>query len=114
MKEERVTAEILKKQYPVDREKADKILAKEAGQNRRKLIVLDDDPTGVQTVHDISVYTDWTLESIRNGFAEENNLFFILTNSRGLTEEQTTRVHTELAERVEQVAYEFDMDDIII
>lgn len=114
MKEERVTAEILKKQYPVDREKADKILAKEAGQNRRKLIVLDDDPTGVQTVHDISVYTDWTLESIRNGFAEENNLFFILTNSRGLTEEQTTRVHTELAERVEQVAYEFDMDYMII
>ena len=26
----------------------------------RKVVVLDDDPTGVQTVHDVSVYTDWT------------------------------------------------------
>ena len=30
-----------------------------------KLVVLDDDPTGVQTVHDVYVYTDWSMESIR-------------------------------------------------
>ena len=30
----------------------------------RKIVVLDDDPTGVQTVNGISVYTDWTAQSI--------------------------------------------------
>ena len=33
-----------------------------------KIIVLDDDPTGVQTVHDVSVYTDWSEETIERGF----------------------------------------------
>ena len=26
----------------------------------RKIIVLDDDPTGVQTVNGVNVYTEWT------------------------------------------------------
>lgn len=26
------------------------------------IIVLDDDPTGIQTVHDISVYTEWSVQ----------------------------------------------------
>ena len=55
-----------------------------------KIVVLDDDPTGVQTVHDVSVYTDWSYESIKKGFEEDNKLFYILTNSRGFTVEQTT------------------------
>ena len=47
----------------------------------KKIVVLDDDPTGVQTVNGISVYTDWTAASIAAGFAEDNSMFFILTNS---------------------------------
>ncbi|GAI77292.1 unnamed protein product, partial [marine sediment metagenome] len=29
------------------------------GRIKRKIIVLDDDPTGIQTVHSIPVYTSW-------------------------------------------------------
>lgn len=68
--------------------------------DRHKIVVLDDDPTGVQTVHDVSVYTDWSIESISSGFAEENKLFYILTNSRGFTVEQTTKAHREIAQNV--------------
>ncbi|MCR5715621.1 MAG: hydroxyacid dehydrogenase, partial [Lachnospiraceae bacterium] len=91
-----------------DMEKAQiaQLLNEETAQSARKIIVLDDDPTGVQTVHDVHVYTDWSVESIRRGFAEENALFFILTNSRGFTEAQTRAAHTEIAERVSQVAAE--------
>ena len=53
--------------------------------DKHKIIVLDDDPTGVQTVHDLSVYTDWSYESVRQGFLEERKMFYILTNSRGFT-----------------------------
>ena len=72
---------------PIDEKLVDKLLAEEIAKNNRKIVVLDDDPTGVQTVHDIHVYTGWDEESIRKGFLEENNLFYILTNSRGFTEE---------------------------
>lgn len=71
-----------------------------------KWIVLDDDPTGVQTVNHVSAYTDWSLESIREGFAEERNMFYILTNSRGKTEAETVKIHREIAERVLQVSRE--------
>ena len=74
--------------------------------NKAKIIVLDDDPTGVQTVHDVSVYTDWNVENIRKGFLEQEKIFFILTNSRGFTMEETTKAHREIAERVLKVAKE--------
>jgi len=69
-----------------------------------KLIVLDDDPTGVQTVHDVSVYTDWSEESISRGFAEPNSMFFLLTNSRGVSREETIRIHRTIGRRVAEIA----------
>ena len=69
----------------IEEAKIDELLKREIAQNRKKLVVLDDDPTGVQTVHDVTVYTDWNRESIRQGFEEPNHLFYILTNSRGFT-----------------------------
>ena len=44
-----------------DTQALERALREEVEKNRRKIVVLDDDPTGVQTVHDIYVYTDWTL-----------------------------------------------------
>lgn len=94
--------------------KIDGLLKREIEKNRRKLVVLDDDPTGVQTVHDVSVYTGWDKESIRQGFEEQNPIFYILTNSRGLTEEQTARVHREIAEVVDETAKECGKEYIFI
>ncbi len=93
--------------YPLpDVAQINALLADEIAKNQTKLVVLDDDPTGVQTVHDVSVYTDWSEDSIRQGFAEENKLFYVLTNSRGFTVAQTTRAHEEIASVVAKVAKE--------
>lgn len=51
------------------------------------IVVLDDDPTGTQTVYDIPVLTDWSVDSIRKEFVSEIPLFYILTNSRSLPSE---------------------------
>lgn len=80
----------------------------------RKIVVLDDDPTGVQTVNGIHVYTDWTDESIAAGFAEENSMFFILTNSRAFSEAKTRDEHKKIAERVFAASQKFGKDFIII
>lgn len=90
----------------VDEQALDELLAKELAANTMKIVVLDDDPTGVQTVHDVSVYTDWSVDSIRDGFAEDKKVFYILTNSRGMTESETTKAHREIAERTAAVSAE--------
>lgn len=98
----------------IDETKMDQLLQKEISANQKKIVVLDDDPTGVQTVHDISVYTDWTKDSIRQGFQEKNNLFYILTNSRGFTQDETTLAHNEIAANVDAVAKELGKEYIFI
>ena len=108
------SADVLASFPQVDEEKLNAALAAEAAASNRKIIVLDDDPTGVQTVHDIYVYTDWTVESLRKGFAAPEKLFFILTNSRGFTVAETTKAHREIAENTAKVAREFGMDYLII
>lgn len=80
----------------------------------RKVIVLDDDPTGVQTVNNISVYTDWTADSIAAGFAEKNSMFFILTNSRAFSADKTRAEHKKIAERICAAAKQFGRDFIIV
>lgn len=115
MKEEKIIcADILNSFPPVDEAAVEQLLQAEVRNNHKKIVVLDDDPTGVQTVHDISVYTDWDLDSIRQGFSEERPLFYILTNSRGLTAAQTTRVHEDIAHRVAQVSRETGKDFLIM
>lgn len=99
---------------PYDMDMVDAELKKAMASSDKKIIVLDDDPTGVQTVHDIYVYTDWSLESIRQGFADERPMFFILTNSRGLTGEETRSVHEKIAQNICQVSRETERDFIII
>lgn len=88
------------------RETAESLLCAHREGFTHKIVVLDDDPTGVQTVHDVSVYTDWEEASIRSGFAEENPMFFILTNSRSFSAAETERVHREIAARVARIAKE--------
>lgn len=107
-------AEILHSFAEIDEAAVDVLLEKEIKANNKKIVVLDDDPTGVQTVHDISVYTNWEKESIRQGFEEENNLFYVLTNSRGFTAEQTTKAHKEIAAVVDEVARETNKEYIFI
>lgn len=113
-KEHEISAEILTQYQAPDSQTLDELLKQEITESNRKLIVLDDDPTGVQTVHNVSVYTGWDRESIRAGFREKNKLFFILTNSRSFTVEQTTEAHREIIKNITSVAKEMKMDYLVI
>jgi uncharacterized protein YgbK (DUF1537 family) len=87
-----------------DRASVRRTYEQELSKLNRKIVVLDDDPTGIQTVHDVSVYTDWKKETLLEGFREKNNMFFVLTNSRGFTVEQTREAHREIAQNIAAAA----------
>jgi uncharacterized protein YgbK (DUF1537 family) len=63
----------------------------------RAVVVLDDDPTGTQTVYDLSVYTRWDVETLANAFRSDGTGFYILTNSRSMTERDAVSLNREIA-----------------
>jgi uncharacterized protein YgbK (DUF1537 family) len=52
--------------------------------SHRYLVVLDDDPTGTQSVADVPVLTGWGVDDLRWGFQQPGHAFFVLTNTRSL------------------------------
>lgn len=62
-----------------------------------KLVVLDDDPTGTQTVQNVAVVTDWMVDTLVAELQSDAPGFFILTNSRSLSPAATAALHSELA-----------------
>ncbi|MBK9327172.1 MAG: four-carbon acid sugar kinase family protein [Hydrogenophilales bacterium] len=49
-----------------------------------KIIVLDDDPTGSQTVHSCLLLTRWDAATLQTALLDDAPLFFVLTNTRGM------------------------------
>ena len=64
---------------------------------REKLVVLDDDPTGCQTMHGIDVFSQWSPEVLEGAFRDPRACFYILTNSRSLTEQKAAQLTFEVA-----------------
>ena len=101
--------------FPPERKgEVDHLLREAVQRNRRKIIVLDDDTTGTQAVHDVAVYTDWSLDSIRRGFDEESALFFVLTNSRSFSAAQTAAVHAQIGRNLITAARERGTDFLVV
>ncbi len=67
------------------------------------LIVMDDDPTGCQTVHDIPILTAWPVKALRTEF-ERSPAFFILTNSRSQPAREAIELNCEVAQNITEAA----------
>jgi uncharacterized protein YgbK (DUF1537 family) len=79
-----------------------------------KMVVLDDDPTGIQTVHGCLLITQWDEESIRLGFSDSQPFFYILTNTRAMTRDEAARVTREAMEAVIKVNEDYGYRLIIV
>jgi uncharacterized protein YgbK (DUF1537 family) len=69
-----------------------------------KLVVLDDDPTGTQTVHDIPVLTEWSLEALADELANDLPAFYVLTNTRSMPLEQAQAINTSVGQNLRVAA----------
>lgn len=75
-------ADLLAEQPPV-REVGTNVDGIRAG---RRLVVLDDDPTGTQTIADLPVLTSWSIPDLRWALRQPTTGFFVLINTRSLSE----------------------------
>src|SRR5690606_36024710 len=70
----------------------------------RKVVILDDDPTGTQTTAGLPVLTHWSTTELETEFDDPAPGFFVLTNSRSLTGNASRELHQELAQRLRSAA----------
>jgi uncharacterized protein YgbK (DUF1537 family) len=80
-----------------------------------KIIVLDDDPTGSQTVHSCLLLMQWDIETLRLGLRHPASIFFVLTNTRSLVPEKAASVTREACQNLKQaIALEGITDFLVV
>ncbi len=79
-----------------------------------KIIVLDDDPTGSQTVHGCLLLMQWDVETLKLGLADESPIFFILTNTRAMPPEQALATTQQVCQNLKQAIAQSAVQDFLV
>jgi len=79
-----------------------------------KIIVLDDDPTGSQTVHSCLLLLRWDVETLRLGLEDAAPIFFVLTNTRAMTAENALATTQEVCQNLKQALAIAQITDFLI
>jgi uncharacterized protein YgbK (DUF1537 family) len=74
----------------------------------RRIAVLDDDPTGSQTVHDVSVVTVFEPDEIAAGLEAPGSTCFVLTNTRSLSESDAVALNTRVGRMLFELGERLD------
>ncbi len=69
-------------------------------ESRRRLVVIDDDPTGTQTVHDVELLLTWDETALAETLAREKQLFYLLTNARSMPEPDAVALNERTARQL--------------
>ena len=79
----------------------------------KSIVVLDDDPTGTQTVCNVPVITEWSEKALEREL-KESPLFFILTNSRSLQVNSANELAKLIGSRLNKLAVKLEKNIIVI
>lgn len=79
-----------------------------------KIIVLDDDPTGSQTVHSCLLLMQWDVETLRLGLQDDAPIFFVLTNTRSLTPEAAQSITQEVCRNLKTAIAQTGIEDFLV
>ena len=71
-----------------------------------KFVVIDDDPTGSQTVQDCLLLLKWDCSTLVKGFESKSNLFFILANTESAESLRTQHVKPHIGTWATDVYHE--------
>ena len=82
--------------------------------SRRKIVVLDDDPTGTQTVHGVPVLTEWSVETLRDELQDEGPAFYVLTNSRSLPSGRANALNAEIGRNLVEAGRQASRQFVVI
>ncbi len=81
---------------------------------RPKIIVLDDDPTGSQTVHSCLLLLQWDVATLQQALRDAAPIFFILTNTRALAPEQAAAVTQQVCDNLKTAIASVGIEDFLV
>ncbi len=67
-----------------------------------KIIAIDDDPTGSQTVHSCLLLTHWDVDTLIEALLDDSPLFFVLSNTRGMDAARAAEVTRDICVNLKQ------------
>ena len=67
-----------------------------------KIVVIDDDPTGSQVVHNCPLLLRWDLETLRRSLRHPSDMFFLLANTRALAPYQVSKCIQLIVARLDE------------
>lgn len=79
-----------------------------------KIIVLDDDPTGSQTVHSCLLLMQWDVETLKIGLRDEVPIFFVLTNTRAMAPEKARSLTQQVCRNLKQALAEEQITNFLV
>jgi hypothetical protein len=83
-----------------------KQLKVESASSSKRLVVIDDGPTGCQTVSDIDLLLNYSVDDFKKQILKDDKPFFILTNSRSLTEDDARERLDDVLSNLTTAAFE--------
>jgi uncharacterized protein YgbK (DUF1537 family) len=89
-------------------------IQKQVHADRRKIVVLDDDPTGTQTIHGLPVITGWSVDTLAAELKNEPPAFYILTNSRSYTLPIARQMNAEIGHNLTAAAAQAHREFVVI
>ena len=103
--------DLLKDQPPILRiDGAREQLWKAVAESNQRMVVLDDDPTGTQTVHDVRVLMDWSPAALQSIMSVGDRVFYLSTNSRSLDSIHAAEQAEMIGRRLQWAADEAGVD----
>ena len=81
---------------------------------RPKIIVIDDDPTGSQTVHSCLLLLKWDVDTLKQGLLDDSPIFFVLANTRSLTPSEAERTVREVCHNLKQALSETNTHEYLV
>ncbi len=83
-------------------------------QSQPKIIVIDDDPTGSQTVHSCLLLLRWDIDTLKRGLQDNIPILFILSNTRAMTPEQAEATTREICQNLKAAIAETNVKDFLV
>ncbi|WP_019505816.1 four-carbon acid sugar kinase family protein [Pleurocapsa sp. PCC 7319] len=79
-----------------------------------KIIVIDDDPTGSQTVHSCLLLMHWDVETLKQGLEDDVPIMFILSNTRAMSPEQAADCTKEVCQNLKIAIAELKIEEFLV
>ena len=79
-----------------------------------KIIVIDDDPTGSQTVHSCLLLMKWDVATLKQGLNDSVPIFFILSNTRAMSPDEAAATTREICQNLSSAIAEVGTENFLV